>query len=936
MLKERIFLNWETPCLEAAATEIMARYNEDDTSVIDMSNTLIVLPGSRAGRRLLEILTILAKDRVLIPPRFTTAGSLLEIFFEPPLKNNIILKPATKIAKLLAWTKALNNYTELKKLIPTPPENITAWLDIAESYNKIYEELSSAGLSFQDVIEKLESSGDYNDDERWQHLAKVTSAYQEILSNSEKIDKSTLQAQLEELRFITPTPFEQIFLIATADLNTISKRIISKLEIPTTPFIHAPQQLSDAFDEFGCLNVNYWGKTPIEFKDEQLIIADYPQNQAEIVSYLLKNVPTKEATVAIIDQSLEPFILHELEEQNITARSASGISINTTRPISFLKACKDYLLHHTFNELSAIVRHIDVQKYLIHELAIIEEEYKEYLTALDDYQTEHLQGYLSNLLPDNSQDILQKDANVKIIKTTAIRVNKIKALVDKLLAKFFCHNDSLTTWCPYISQLLLTVFNLENLESNKIANNIIIQACKKINQILEQFISVPNEIFQNISGAEAFNIILKFISSEAIPLEGGTNGVEVLGWLEVHLDDAPFLVVTGFNEEFIPESLNADSFLPNSLRQILGLADNSRRYARDAYVFSAILASRSVYIISGKHSTEDENLLPSRLLLACNKETLTQRCQRFYLSTATALPTKSSTETEYNNYDLWKINPPTKEFLATLPPKEIFSVSEFKAYLTCPYRYYLSYVLKLKCLEDRFFELSGANIGTTLHYVLDQFAASSSANSKDARVIEEELIHIFDEYCYKFYGNNPLAAVKIQLAIIRDRLKKIAEVQAAHCIAGWEIKKHEYKLIDNQFKLQNGTTTTVQGRIDRLDFNPEKNEYLIIDYKTSDTVLRPEECCKAGVWKDLQLPLYKYLAEINNIGTKVRLAYFNLPAKLDKIAIEFLTEDQNKINLDSGIEEARYVAQQILNNVFWPPNKELKYDLYENLCERRL
>ena len=38
--------------------------------------------------------------------------------------------------------------------------------------------------------------------------------------------------------------------------------------------------------------------------------------------------------------------------------------------------------------------------------------------------------------------------------------------------------------------------------------------------------------------------------------------VELLGWLELLLDDAPFAVVTGFNEGRVPESSDTDSLLP--------------------------------------------------------------------------------------------------------------------------------------------------------------------------------------------------------------------------------------------------------------------------------------------------------------------------------------------------------------------------------------
>ena len=44
--------------------------------------------------------------------------------------------------------------------------------------------------------------------------------------------------------------------------------------------------------------------------------------------------------------------------------------------------------------------------------------------------------------------------------------------------------------------------------------------------------------------------------------------------LELHLDDAPVAVITGMNEPFVPQAINAHAFLPNSLRTKLGIEDN--------------------------------------------------------------------------------------------------------------------------------------------------------------------------------------------------------------------------------------------------------------------------------------------------------------------------------------------------------------------------
>ena len=48
-------------------------------------------------------------------------------------------------------------------------------------------------------------------------------------------------------------------------------------------------------------------------------------------------------------------------------------------------------------------------------------------------------------------------------------------------------------------------------------------------------------------------------------------------------------IVTTFNEGFVPRASTADAFLPNRLRESLGLLHNDRRLARDAYALSLLV-----------------------------------------------------------------------------------------------------------------------------------------------------------------------------------------------------------------------------------------------------------------------------------------------------------------------------------------------------------
>jgi ATP-dependent helicase/nuclease subunit B len=109
------------------------------------------------------------------------------------------------------------------------------------------------------------------------------------------------------------------------------------------------------------------------------------------------------------------------------------------------------------------------------------------------------------------------------------------------------------------------------------------------------------------------------------------DAVELAGWLELPLDDAPALIVCGLNEGYVPSSVNADLFLPDALRSRLGLQDNLRRYARDAYALSVLTATRErLELIVARRNLDGDPLIPSRLLFASDLETIAERALRFF------------------------------------------------------------------------------------------------------------------------------------------------------------------------------------------------------------------------------------------------------------------------------------------------------------------
>ena len=105
----RVFIDWKKPFLKEAA-RILAE-NSQSEHLIDLSGLIVATPGSRAGRRLLELLVFEAEKRgcSLSPPQFTTPGALPELLYKPTLPR------ANNIERQLAWRDAVHELSEKEK-----------------------------------------------------------------------------------------------------------------------------------------------------------------------------------------------------------------------------------------------------------------------------------------------------------------------------------------------------------------------------------------------------------------------------------------------------------------------------------------------------------------------------------------------------------------------------------------------------------------------------------------------------------------------------------------------------------------------------------------------------------------------------------------------------------------------------------------------------
>jgi hypothetical protein len=272
----QVFLGWNAPPLPAAAAELEKRYRQ--ASTLDLSRTVVVVPGKRAGRCLRELLVdVAARDGLLLtPPNVVTENTLPELLYSRQ-------KPfASQLERLLAWTTALRELEPRlqRSLIPHPPQvdDHLRWLRIGEMIGRMHVELAADGHDVDTVLRVAESLPGFVDQARWEAIRATRRAYHGTLHKHGLWDENSARLTAIEKREVA-CEFD-IVLIGAVDLNTVVTTMLRQVAGRVTAFIVAPEEEKARFDEFGLLRSDAWQDFPIPIRDDQILYAEDPAGQA--------------------------------------------------------------------------------------------------------------------------------------------------------------------------------------------------------------------------------------------------------------------------------------------------------------------------------------------------------------------------------------------------------------------------------------------------------------------------------------------------------------------------------------------------------------------------------------------------------------------------------------------------------------------------------
>ena len=863
---------------------------------------------------------------LLITPTAGAARNVVNCLDSPKSQSLVTCQPmkallperediATPIERYLAWAKALRNLPESKLSTlfwKESPQSTTELLKAGRNFNGLCDRLAEAGLSPLTFKLPAQASGNF-DQGRWSAIAALYLNYINCLASWSLRDPNDLR--LNQIKEPTTVP-SRIIIAGVSDLPLAFQLYADQIEKHDTTvdvLIWNPRNVSESsFDDWGRPITEFWNTRQIDLSKEQIHVSASAQDEARNAVQVCIQNNTK---LVAVDPKLHSLLASEILTQGHRPYLPEGESLINCEAAKMalgwedFRQGKDLRCLRRLLELPSFCSAIDTDHPLSQSDALI---------AID-----HLLGKTITSTLDEAWK-----ASPSITEATHEKDRQIRGKTRRLLGSI---------------RGRLGLSAIEMIEAAFPDESTRPKSAKRVLEIgrkLEKSPALMNWLGVSAGTKLPVQIFTQAISREQLQIPAIDEVITLNGWLEAPWLPEAKLMLCGLTDGQLPQSLDGDPFLPDSICPALGLSHNEQRLARDAYQLDALLATHSadgLCLSFSKYNKNGDPNKPSRLLFRTKLEELPLRVQQLTQPSASSR-TRPRRQTE------WRWQLPDE-----IPPVTKISPTQFESYLSCPFRFCLEKVLKYTSSPKATYEMDAAAFGNLIHHTLENFGREIIPMDKamldlDESTIRQRVQQLLEQQARLQFGTQPTPAVQVQLASAVVRLHAFARIQAQCFAEGWIIRDVERKLeVDVDTPLAIGSLQ-LTGTIDRIEQNATTGALRVIDYKTFSSAKKPAQTHFAPVshnwfsaaqvevltnrgiakktWKNLQLPLYRKILEHCYAKECAKhppeTAYFVLPSDPNESGIYTFNELSEELYVEA-IDCAEAISQKITEGYFWPP-----------------
>lgn len=892
----RVFLGWDQPFLMRVADDLLALRDE-------LTRTLVIVPTSQAGRRLREALA--DRSGALLSPTFTTPGNLLKTPSE---------KVAPEWVERIAWLETLesvSDWSEFDELFPQPPGDVADWAPgLATDLVRLRHALQENGLTLSSAAKRM---GGSVESDRWAALARLESQMEDRLGTWNYQSRSRVLAA--GISF--PEKIATIVLAGVTELPPLIERAIIAWDGSVRVLISAPQDEEAGFSPIG-LPLACWAERIMPWPDGRhgsvSVVADHRQEAAEALRIVAEmKTPSDQLAIGSPDAETGDELAAGFTRAGWTAFHPASV-LPPAGLLRWFRVWSKWLSDPKLATLADLLAMPATDSVIGGYRAVTAER----LSKLrDDWML---------IRPD---DLRRRMANADF-RSDHHRTNAEMTLHSVETLEQWRHGFLRGDWVETMQDLLVKL-DPQGEES------------ADMTEWLEQ----ARPMIHRTSRDAGFWIEL-MLSSLPRPAPQPPPGrvIDILGWLELLFEPGRHLVLCGMNEGKVPARNASDPWLGEAAAKHLGLITQADRAARDAFLYQALVTARlndgRIDLLCSKSGPGGESMLPSRLLLAAERDQLPERVRFLFREI-------EPPEAGLRWHAEWKWQP------RAVDVSKRIAVTALATYLACPFRFYLKHAVRMQKPEPGRIEWNARDFGNITHEVLEIWGRDAEARAlPDVETLNTWLCGQLDRIVDERFGKSPPLAVRVQSEALRQRLSWFSRNQANLHAEGWDVidVEHAFTIPVADFE--------ISAKIDRIDRHRENGMWRVIDYKTGKVksvdaqhrkkittatrlpthIPADSPVIHPGLdrgkpadfrWTNLQLPLYAAAILSNNPNQGLPTpCYFSLGATEADVGLNEWT-DFGATDVDAAMACAEWIVAQISNQVFWPPAEKVEYDDYKIL-----